>query len=159
MYRAEPGGSTDRPGVGVGVVVTDGDLRLLVRRRQPAAGCWAAPGGYLERGESFAACAERETREETGVEIADVEVRGVTNDLLPDGTHNVTVWLSARAIGGDARVLAPEEVDEVGWFPREALPRPLDCSLAAHLSGRSHPVIEEATGLISTPASDAPVAG
>jgi 8-oxo-dGTP diphosphatase len=41
---------------------------LLLRRRKPPVGLWENPGGMLEPGEDFVACARRETLEETGLE-------------------------------------------------------------------------------------------
>jgi len=40
---------------------------LLLRRRKPPVGLWENPGGMLEEGEDFEACASRELYEETGV--------------------------------------------------------------------------------------------
>jgi 8-oxo-dGTP diphosphatase len=40
---------------------------LLLRRRKPPVGLWENPGGMLEEGEDFEACASRELFEETGV--------------------------------------------------------------------------------------------
>ncbi|CAA9442178.1 MAG: GDP-mannose mannosyl hydrolase [uncultured Rubrobacteraceae bacterium] len=40
---------------------------LLLRRRKPPVGLWENPGGMLEEGEDFEACAGRELYEETGV--------------------------------------------------------------------------------------------
>ncbi len=39
---------------------------LLLRRRKPPVGLWENPGGMLEEGEDFEACARRELYEETG---------------------------------------------------------------------------------------------
>lgn len=128
----------DRPGVGVGVVVGRGGEVLLVRRAHHGAGSWATPGGYLDRGERFEACAEREVREETGIEIADIRVVAVANDIHPDGKHNVTVWLAARYVGGEARV-ASDEATEVGWFPWGHLPESLYLSTRLFFSGQSYP--------------------
>ena len=131
------------PGVGVGVVVTrEGSGRrevLLVRRRHPGAGSWSTPGGYLDRGESFEACATREVAEEVGLEIDAVRFVAVSNDCHDDGKHNVTVWMAARPGGGEARVAAPEELSDVGWFPLDALPEPLYRATANLVAGDTYP--------------------
>lgn len=60
----------DSPRVGVGALVIHEDQVLLVRRGvAPSEGLWAVPGGSLELGETLQAGAERETLEETGVEV------------------------------------------------------------------------------------------
>jgi 8-oxo-dGTP diphosphatase len=57
--------------LGAGAVLVDlddvGPRVLLLRRRKPPAGLWENPGGMLEEGEDFVACASRELYEETGV--------------------------------------------------------------------------------------------
>jgi 8-oxo-dGTP diphosphatase len=40
-----------------------------MRRRKPPVGLWENPGGTLEPGEDFVACARREAFEETGLEV------------------------------------------------------------------------------------------
>ncbi len=128
-----------RPGVGVGVIVRRGDRVLLTRRSHHGAGTWAAPGGYLDHGESLEDCAGRETREETGLEIAKVAFLAVANDRFPDGKHNVTVWFVADAPAGEARVAAPDELDEVGWFAWGDLPGDLYDSTRRLLRGETLP--------------------
>jgi 8-oxo-dGTP diphosphatase len=58
--------------LGAGTVLVDleGDepRALLLRRRKPPVGLWENPGGMLEPGEDFTACARRETLEETGLD-------------------------------------------------------------------------------------------
>ena len=58
--------------LGAGTVLVDleGDepRALLLRRRKQPVGLWENPGGMLEPGEDFAACARRETLEETGLD-------------------------------------------------------------------------------------------
>ena len=65
-------GGVVRANLGAGTVVADleGDAprALLLRRRKPPTGLWENPGGMLEPGEDFLACARRETLEETGLE-------------------------------------------------------------------------------------------
>ena len=63
--------TAERPRVGIGVVVMkDGRVLLGRRKGSHGAGEYAYPGGHLEHLESFAECAVREVREETGLEIS-----------------------------------------------------------------------------------------
>ncbi|QIN81609.1 NUDIX domain-containing protein [Rubrobacter tropicus] len=59
--------------LGAGVVITDLEeprpRALLMRRRKPPVGLWENPGGVLEPGEDFEACARREAGEETGLKV------------------------------------------------------------------------------------------
>lgn len=58
--------------LGAGTVIVDfagpEPRALLLRRRKPPVGLWENPGGMLEPGEDFVACARRETLEETGLD-------------------------------------------------------------------------------------------
>jgi 8-oxo-dGTP diphosphatase len=58
--------------LGAGTVLVDLEgeepRALLLRRRKPPVGLWENPGGMLEGGEDFVACARRETFEETGLD-------------------------------------------------------------------------------------------
>ena len=51
-----------------GVLAVDPDGRVLLQRRRDT-GQWAIPMGKQEIGETVTQCAERETREETGVTV------------------------------------------------------------------------------------------
>lgn len=59
----------------------------------PHPGTWQLPGGHLEHGESFFACAERETLEETGLKVRGVKVMSVTNDVFPENKHYITIFV------------------------------------------------------------------
>ena len=61
----------DRPVVGVGAVVVDGDRVLLAKRaHEPLKGEWSLPGGAVEIGETLEAAVAREVLEETGLTVA-----------------------------------------------------------------------------------------
>jgi 8-oxo-dGTP diphosphatase len=116
-----------RPYVGVGVIIMKGDQVLLMRRRNSHGdGTWSSPGGHLEYGESPEACAIRESQEETGVIIADVTFRAITNDLFEtEEKHYVTIWMEGRYVSGEPRINSQREMSELGWFSWDALPQPL----------------------------------
>lgn len=58
------------PQVAVGAIVFKGDKVLMVKRANPPAkNMWSIPGGRVELGETLQAAAEREIKEETGINI------------------------------------------------------------------------------------------
>jgi 8-oxo-dGTP diphosphatase len=131
----------DRPRIGVALIITRGDEVLLMRRNgSHGAGTWSTPGGHLDFGESLEECARREAREETGLEVAAVTFRAITNDVFDhERRHYVTVWMEGAYAGGAAAVRAPEEMTEVGWFRWGALPEPLFLPFRNLLAGASYP--------------------
>ena len=125
------------PFVGTGcIVVRDGRL-LLVRNRR---GFWSTPGGHLDFGETPEACAARETLEETGVSVKNVQFVAITNDVLLDvGKHYLTVWLRGDADDSNPTIGDAEEIIEIGWFAADALPKPLHLYFENLLAGRCLP--------------------
>jgi 8-oxo-dGTP pyrophosphatase MutT (NUDIX family) len=65
--------------VAASVVVTDDSGRILLLRRADS-GNWALPGGGMEPGESLPACAIREVKEETGLDITISGLVGIYTD-------------------------------------------------------------------------------
>jgi len=118
---------TMRPLIGIGVIIMrQGKILLGKRRNAHGEGSWCCPGGHLEYGESFEACACREVREETGLEIENIRPGTFTNDLFADeGKHYVTLFMLADAPRGEPRVCEPEKCETWAWFSTNALPRPL----------------------------------
>ena len=64
--------------IGAGAVVIAEERVLLIRRgTPPLAGEWSLPGGRLELGESVEQAVVREVREETGLDVAPLQLLGV----------------------------------------------------------------------------------
>jgi 8-oxo-dGTP diphosphatase len=116
----------------------------MVQRRYRGHGTWSFLGGYLDFGETPESCAIRETREETGLVIADPHFLAVTNDVIDDERHNVTLWFEAQHVSGEARNEDPEELLAVEWFPWDALPEPLFVSTDSFVRGRTYPAMAAA---------------
>ncbi|MEZ5865072.1 MAG: NUDIX domain-containing protein [Geminicoccaceae bacterium] len=111
----------DRPIIGVGVVVWRDDRFLLIRRgKPPRAGQWSLPGGAQELGETVAETARREVREETGLDLAHLDLLTVVDlvEHTPDGErvlyHYTLIDFTAEAAPGTAT--AGGDAAAVGWF-------------------------------------------
>ena len=127
--------------VGVGcIVMRDGHLLLVRRQGEHGAASWSTPGGHLDFGETPEDCAARETLEETGISVSNVEFVAMTNDFFPeDERHYVTVWMTATADAGAAAIHDPSEIAEVEWFAPLELPEPLFLSFKNLVAGRCYP--------------------
>ena len=94
-----------------GAVITDENGRLLLVRRahDPGRGTWSLPGGRIEPGESAAAAAGREVREETGLVVQVGELLQ-TVDLR--GGYRVHDF-AATVVGGELQ--AGDDASDVRW--------------------------------------------
>jgi 8-oxo-dGTP diphosphatase len=74
----------NRPIIGVGGVVVQNSQVLLARRgTEPMKGQWSIPGGMLEVGESLKHGVKRELAEETGLEVAVLDLIEVCERIIP----------------------------------------------------------------------------
>jgi 8-oxo-dGTP diphosphatase len=95
--------------------------RLAVVHR-PRYGDWSLPKGKLERGESFAAAALREVREETRCRVRLGPLAGVAWYRVGARPKLVLYW--DMDLVEEAPFEPDEEVDALAWLtPREALAR------------------------------------
>lgn len=107
---------TVTPVVAVGAVVVDGgDLLMVKRGRAPARGSWTLPGGRVEGGESLVDAVRREVREETGLEVKDVEMLGVF-EVTGSDHHFVILDHLATPVTRNEPV-AGSDADEARWIP------------------------------------------
>jgi 8-oxo-dGTP diphosphatase len=102
------------------IIVDDSDHVLLVKHSYGDRN-WELPGGRGETGESAEETARREAREEVGLELDDLRLTGVYWEPFVDMHHFV---FRARA-AEQPRVADKNEITDVGWFSRDALPRPI----------------------------------
>jgi 8-oxo-dGTP diphosphatase len=117
--------------------VRDGALQVLLweRAREPFAGAWSLPGGYLQAGETL----ERSIRRHLAVKV---DVREVSHleqlDTRSEPTRHPREWQVATAYLG----LVPAGVDpavpeDTAWHPVDALPQLAFDHEAIALAGRA----------------------
>ena len=117
----------ERPLVGVGVIVRREDKVLLGKRiNAHGEGTWQFPGGHLEYFENIFDCAKRETREEVGIEITNLQIATFTNDFFrKEQKHYVTLFVLSDYSQGKVRVCEPEKCEKWEWFSWSELPSSL----------------------------------
>lgn len=95
---------------------------VLIKRRFPPPG-WALPGGFVEYGEPVDVAAVREAKEETGLDVALIELFNVYSDPHRDPRHHtIGIVFIGTAIGAP---LAGDDAGEAGIFTPDSLPAPL----------------------------------
>ena len=109
------------PKVAAAVLVEQAGRVLLTRRvNEPHRGEWSLPAGFINAHEDPQRAAERECQEETGLLVQVTELL----QLIPGQEHergaDILILYRAEVIGGE--LLAGDDADEVGFFPRETLP-------------------------------------
>ncbi len=124
MTAAQPVSQTERPAgprLTVDTVAYHEGRVLLVRRGNPPfKDQWALPGGFVDLGETVEQAAQRETREETGL---DVELRlllGVYSDPQrdPRGHTASVVYLAVPTTDSDPEtVVGGDDAAQARWFP------------------------------------------
>ena len=103
------------------VIVPQDDRVLLVRRKyEPRAGAWSLPAGFMEIDESPVEAAVRETREETGLEVAVVRLYDVIGTCDDPRSHVILVVYLAEQLGGELR--PGDDASEARFFLLKALP-------------------------------------
>ena len=118
--------------VGVGVIIwKDGKFLIGQRKASHGIDTWTAPGGWIDKGESFAEAAEREVLEETGLRINNVRFLSATNNILPDDDmHTVTIWMESDWLSGNPIITEPDKFINHTWCDPKSLPSPLFVALS-----------------------------
>jgi 8-oxo-dGTP diphosphatase len=118
---------TKRPKIGIAVFTfREGTFLATKRIGSHGANTWSIPGGHLEFGESWEQCARRETMEETGMEITNVNFLAATNDIFDtENKHYVTIWMTADWQANEPENKEPEKMLDMQWVDFGNLPQPL----------------------------------
>ncbi|MFF6906856.1 NUDIX hydrolase [Streptomyces sp. NPDC012389] len=116
---------TAQAALGVGVIVEDGQGRVLLGRHH--SGTWELPGGKVDpTHESVAAAAARELSEETGLAVDEgaVDVFAMLHDVI-GGINRISMGALVRLHSGIPEVTEPHLISAWRWTAPEELPTPL----------------------------------
>ena len=117
-----------RPAVTVDVVLATREVRprvlLIQRKKDPFAGTWALPGGFVEENEKLADAARRELKEETSLDVADIEQLYTAGDPGRDPRGwTISVAYLARVNANELKPIAADDAEAVAWYPLDKLPK------------------------------------
>lgn len=116
-----------RPLVGVAAhIFFEGKILLSRRVSKIGEGTWAPAGGHVEFGETWEACALRESLEETGLTVKNPKLFATTQEVYPDlNKHYVTLHVAVEASSADFINAEPHKHLDMGWFSLKDLPSPM----------------------------------
>jgi NAD+ diphosphatase len=100
------------------LVTNDEGKILLAHNAAFAPGLYSLIAGFVEAGENLEAAAIREVREETGIEIRDIQYAASQPWPFP---HSLMICFTARYARG---AIKPDgvEIEDAAWFSRDNLP-------------------------------------
>ncbi len=92
---------------------------VLIERKNPPYG-WALPGGFVDEGETVEDAVIREMKEETNLNLENLQQFHVYSDPLRDPRgHTVSVVFTAIGVGEPK---AQDDAKEIGLFTSDTLP-------------------------------------
>ena len=102
----------DRPPIAAAIIIQDGRVLLVQRRVKEGSLSWQFPAGEVEPGESASAAAVRETKEETGLTVAEKKVLG---ERIHPNTGRTMVYVACTVIEGEAKLVDDDELADFAW--------------------------------------------
>lgn len=108
-----------------GVLVEDNGRVLVVRHVKPGVyDFWVAPGGGVQAVESLQAAAQREAREETGLDVEPLALAYIEELVQPE-VRVCKFWFTGRLRGGELSTAhleaKAEHIVEAAWVSQEEL--------------------------------------
>ena len=119
--------------VTAGVLIEEGGKLLLVQRAlEPWKGLWYLPAGYIEVDEDPLAGAQREVKEETGLDVSITGLRSISMYQDDPRGNGILIMYNGKKTGGGLRNSA--ESTALGFFLPEEI-------RSLHIAGSSHTLV------------------
>jgi 8-oxo-dGTP diphosphatase len=104
----------------VDIIIEIEDEIVLIERKNPPFG-WALPGGFVDYGESFETAAQREAKEETGLEVNHLrQFRTYSDPSRDERQHTASTVFTGAAEG---QPVAGDDAKRVALFNQQDLPK------------------------------------
>lgn len=126
----------------VGVMIfKDGKILLGKRKGSHGAGEYSIPGGNMEFGESFEECIRREVKEETDLEIKNIEFLSLANIFRHENRQDMLGSFKSDWSNGEVKLTEPEKCEGWDWYDLDNLPLPLfyptEVAINAYKTGKN----------------------
>ena len=131
------------PAAGV-ILIEEASVLLVQRKYDPRAGLWTLPAGFMEAQEDAAACAVRETGEETNLEVEVVRLFNVYSALDDPRASVVLILYIVKRLSGELR--CGDDASDARFFTLDALPD--DIAFTAHRRALADIVAQVDAGLL-----------
>ena len=129
------------PRVGVGVIIRrDNKVLLGQRKNAHGVGTWCPPGGHLEFMETIEDCVLRETAEEAGVKIKNLQKPVFAEEIhLKENKHYINLLVTADWDSLEPELNEPDKFELWDWFGWDNLPSPLFLPMQIHIDQGYNP--------------------
>ncbi|MFQ3545023.1 NUDIX domain-containing protein [Halobacillus rhizosphaerae] len=98
------------------VSIFDNDKVLIIKENKPnAVDIWNFPGGHIEYGENIIYSAQREVKEETGLDVKLIGTTGIYN-FISNTNDQVILFHFIGEITGGILNLEEDEITESKWI-------------------------------------------
>ena len=96
---------------------------LIQRGNEPFKGCWAFPGGFMDMDQTTEQCAIRELKEETGLDVTDINQIGCYSKVDRDPRGRTISVAYLAIIDEPIEVTGLDDAAQAEWFPLSTLPQ------------------------------------
>jgi len=107
-----------QPAIAAAVIVHEGKVLLVKRRVSEGSLSWQFPAGAIEADETPGEAAVRETKEETGLTVAEPRELG---ERVHPNTGRTMIYVACELVEGHATVGDEDELSEFVWSDRDSL--------------------------------------
>lgn len=122
---------TKFPKVVVGAIVYNGKDEIFVAKSYKLKNKWTIPGGHVEYGESLEDAVRREVKEETNLDVKNIEFIDVQESIFSKEFHKKKhfIFIDFCCYATSSKVKLNDEFQEYKWVAQEkSLEMPLNSS-------------------------------